>query len=185
MFGFGMAQQKKLIPVVVENQLPVFLNSIEMIFKEAGVPLEKRNAIECAIFVFWSIRLGILNADGATADKYAADYVLESTIKRWIAGLAKASGQRASAASNREFYQLVKQRYAEYHQTIQSIAFRRGRNGNVDLPLTEATIHLFVQRVAMDREALAALSSFGHHFSVALSEGQWACAGLMQPKIVE
>lgn len=185
MFGFGLGQQKKLIPSLIENQLPVFLGSIELIFKEAKVPIEKRNAIECAIFYFWSIRLGLLNAEGTMTDIYAADYVLESAIKRWISALAKASGQRPSSSSNREFYHLVKQRYSEYDQTIHSIQFRRGSNGNIDLPITETTIHLFMQRAVTDRETLSALSSFGHYFSMALSEGQWACAGLMQPKIVQ
>lgn len=183
MLGFGLAAQKKIIPHVVDAMLPHFIESIRAIFVQAKVPVEKCNLVECAIFGFWSIRLGLMNTGAKMADIYAADYVLERCVKSWISAMAKATGQRPSGQATNQFYSMTKERYGEYHKTIENMAFHRSTNGNIDLPITEQTIHHFMRRVAVDMETLNAISAFGPYFSVALCEGQLAFANPMQPII--
>ena len=183
MFGFGLGEQKKAIPVVIDSVMPLFFESIRTIYTEAGVHHSKCNWIECAIFGFWSIRLGFSAADGTMADKYAADEVLASCIRRWINLLAKQSGQRPTSGGASAFYKTVRERYGEYLRTVETTAFRRSPSGNLDMPITEQTIHHFMRRTSLDSETLNALAPRIPQFNVALREAQWAFAGIMKPVI--
>lgn len=139
-------RRRRLIERLVAEHIDGLCNEAGALFRTHGLEAADRLYPECAAFIFWSVHVGIVNADTSAFDRWVAEWLLERQIRR-----------SARASGGGELDRLYRERRAQVLATTRNIFLYRGRPGDRPaLPVTAASARLFVRHATAGRGALPA-----------------------------
>lgn len=164
-----LVRRRRLITRLIEEHGEGLHAEASALFRANGLDPGDRLSDECALFIFWAVHVGIVNADTSDFDRWIAERLLDRRIRHMA---------RACGSSGLE--QVYRERRGQVLATTRNIFLYRGRPGDRPaLPVTPASARLFVRHATAGRGTLPdpALSALLDRLQARL----WACVEAMEP----
>ena len=135
---------------------------------------DERLAHECAIFVYWSVHVGIVNAQTSALDSCIARLLLHRQLRR----AARASGHGNGEAG--DLVSCYEQRCREALATTPNIFLYQRRGADIPtLPVTPSGAKLFLRKIGQRRPPPETV----HRLVELLSTCFWSCVRQFQPLV--
>ncbi|WP_336966834.1 hypothetical protein [Sphingobium aquiterrae] len=113
--------------------------AIANLYQHHDVQPSIRLDLECRLFLYWSMEIGLINAQGNRFDRWRATRCFERSLRQMPIHLKH--GVLPYGAGMDDIY---RQRYREVLPKIRNVYVRRWSNGSIELPLTPRVSNLFL-----------------------------------------
>jgi hypothetical protein len=117
--------------------------AITDLYQHSYVQPSIRLDLECGLFLYWSVEIGLINAQGNRLDRWQASRRFERSLRRMPMQLKHSVLPHAA-----EMNDIYRQRYREVLPKIWNVYIRRGNDGGIELPLTPRASNLFLGHTA-------------------------------------
>ena len=169
MSWLALARRRRHVRELVEDATA----SLERDMKDLLPSADEQLARECVIFIYWSVHVGIVNAQTSALDRWLARIALHRQLRRASAALGDGSASLDLVAC-------YEQRCREALATTPNIFLYHKRGAELPiLPVTPSGAKLFLRRIGHARippQAVARLADV-------LASYFWLCVQHFQPRI--
>ncbi|MCJ8157643.1 hypothetical protein [Sphingomonas sp. LaA6.9] len=162
---FELSRQGRTAVRLVPDRIVALQAEVKGCLAQHGVEPGVAVAHECAAFVFWSVHVGIVNARTSELDRWVSRRMLNRVIRR----------------SDPEIGALYARRCQEALAATPNIYLYRGKRGEPELPVTHATVRLFLRKLTGMR--FAATADVVQDLLDVLRTAFWSWVGAMNPHL--
>lgn len=133
--------------------------------------------LECALFILWSIEIGLLNAPTRWFDRHRAERRFAKLLRRGLR-------EQGIEFAGRQMDEVYRARFRDALRTIRNIYVEWDRSGSLKPPLTVRTTKLFISYTTDISYPLSsqARTDMHHSLHAVLNDGCRACVlSMLQP----
>jgi hypothetical protein len=177
MAWFVLFRKRRVISRLIAQGIPALHRELAPLFRSQGYEAGDRLVVECAVFVLWSIHVGIMNARTSALDRYLAN--------RWLERRAERPERLVEDADCRPIIDvcpIYHRRCMEVLATTRTIYLHEWDGEDLlDIPVRPATATFFCHNVA----GVSALFSKAalDELRRDLKESFWSCVKPLDPEI--
>lgn len=174
MTWLALTRGRRRVLELIDEAITSLERDVRALLTSERLRSSERIPLECAIFIYWSVHVGIVNAQTCALDRWLARRALDRELRR----VSRPAGGGVGPMS--ELLVGYEQRRREVLATTRNIYLYAGRGADRPIvPVTQASAKLFLRKLGYGH----ILPHVAPRLAETLSTHFWSCARHFRPLI--